>query len=349
MLSSQTPALILAPMDGLSDAPMRNVQGDIGAFTFSVAEFVRVSVSVPGKTVFTRTIPELQNGAKTPSGLSVQVQLLGGDPERMAQTAIVACQNGATAIDINFGCPAPTVNNHDGGATLLKYPHRIRAIVKAVREAVPQEIPVSAKLRLGWDTPDSVLENAEMVEEGGANWLVIHGRTRQQGYNPPVLWHPIGAVRARAKIPVVANGDIWNFSDFLRCQNETGCSHFMLGRGGIANPFLSHQIARALGIAKEETVTGDFDRNGRPLPFDWRPYLMRLAAASEDFSTIAPGQKERYLVRRLKQWLKIAAMGGTFDGFDTIKRAETAEELFTRLPNPSFDSPLSPRNAHPKF
>src|SRR5262245_7631642 len=149
MLSADVPALILAPMDGVTDAPMRALQGESGAFTFAVSEFLRISQSVPHRGVFHRHVPELLNGGRTPTGLPVQVQLLGGDAERLAQAAVVAHEAGATAIDINFGCPAPTVNRHDGGATLLKYPQRIREIVAAIRSSVPRQIPVSAKLRLG--------------------------------------------------------------------------------------------------------------------------------------------------------------------------------------------------------
>src|SRR5687768_16633569 len=106
-------------MDGITDAPMRALQGATGAFTYAVTEFVRVSSQpIPAK-VFRREVPELCHGARTPTGLPVQVQILGGHPERMAKSALAACKAGAKAIDINFGCPAPTVNRHDGGASLL--------------------------------------------------------------------------------------------------------------------------------------------------------------------------------------------------------------------------------------
>lgn len=319
-------------MDGLSDAPMRCVQGEIGAFSYGVAEFVRVSASVPGAAVFHRVVPELCFEAKTPSGMPVQVQILGGNPDRMAQAAVVACHAGATAVDINFGCPAPTVNNHDGGASLLKHPHRIREIVRAVRDATPAPIPVSAKLRLGWDDPNAIFENAQRAAEGGANWLTIHGRTRQQGYRPPVLWKPIGLVREQLDIPVVANGDIWSLDDFRRCRDETGGLHFMLGRGALANPFLSHQIAVELGMPKNQQALLSAGAEPAPnTPLDWHPYLCRLIAASEPNGD-APPLPPRYLVSRLKQWLRIAALCGNFDAFDTIKRAETVDELFALLP-----------------
>jgi len=319
MLSATEPALILAPMEGVTDAPMRALQGEAGAFTHAVSEFLRVSHSVLPKGVFLRHVPELHSGSRTPTGLPVQIQLLGGDPERMAESAAVAALAGAAAIDLNFGCPARTVNSHDGGATLLKFPHRVRDIVAAVRAAVPSAVPVSAKMRLGWDTIDAIDANAHMAAEGGAAWVTIHGRTRFAGYSPPIYWEPIGRVREQLRIPVVANGDIWTLDDFRRCRDATGCRHFMLGRGALANPLLAGQVARELGINRREC-------NAR---FDWPTLLHRLVEWSKRF---VPYRSE-LLVRRLKQWLKLAATFGSVHGFDAIKRAGTVEELMQQLPD----------------
>jgi tRNA-dihydrouridine synthase C len=322
MLELTKPALILAPMEGVTDAPMRAVQGEIGAFTFAVSEFLRISHQVPPKHVFFRHVPELRNGSRTPSGLPVQVQLLGGDPGRMGEAAAVAHECGASAIDLNFGCPAKTVNRHDGGATLLKYPLRIRDIVHSVRSALPKHVPVSAKMRLGWDSIDPIEQNAAMAAEGGASWITIHGRTRLAGYAPPIFWRPIGRVRESLRIPVVANGDIWSVDDFRRCRDETGCMHFMLGRGALANPSLSHHAAEELGIARLPTSSVS-------LPGHWATHLQRLVRWMATDDRFSPERT----VRRLKQWLKLAAVGGTFTGFDTIKRAKDIEELFALLPH----------------
>ncbi len=320
MLAADRPALILAPMEGVTDAPMRAVQGACGAFTFAVSEFLRVSHAVPPKGVFLKHVPELRTGCRTSTGLPVQVQLLGGDAALMAASAAVACELGAKAIDINFGCPAKTVNRHDGGATLLKYPTRIRAIVAAVRAAVPAAIPVSAKLRLGWDTADAIFENADMAAEGGASWLTIHGRTRAAGYAPPIHWSPIGIVRERLKIPVVANGDIWTVEGFRRCRDETGCLHFMLGRGALANLTLAREVAEELGISVRDASE----------PGDWPARLRSLIDHAH-----ALGQGERGgNVRRLKQWLSMAARFGTFEHFDAVKRTESVRELFEVLAAP---------------
>ncbi len=328
MLVASQPALVLAPMQGLTDAPMRAVCAGFGAFTFAVSEFLRVSSEVPPARLFTRHVPELHHGGRTPNGLPVQVQLLGGHAGRMAQAAWVAYQAGAAAIDINFGCPAPTVNRHDGGAVLLNHPCRIREIVGAVRDALPPHVPVSAKMRLGWDTQDAVLENADMAAQGGASWITIHGRTRVQGYTPPAYWHPIGLVRERLNIPVVANGDIWSLADFHRCREETGCTHFMLGRGALADPRLPRQIALALGIAPPAGEPGGGDAQP-DAPVDWAVSLQSLAAWTARIEGESPA-----LVCRLKQWLKIASRHGGFTRFDLIKRAQSADELFALLSDP---------------
>lgn len=317
MLPATRPAVILAPMEGVTDAPMRALQGETGSFSYAVSEFLRVAGQVPPKHVFLKHIPELREGCRTRTGLPVQVQLLGGDPGRMAEAAGRAVECGANAIDLNFGCPANTVNRHDGGATLLKFPTRIRDIVRSVRAAVPASIPVSAKMRLGWDSIDPIRENAAMAAEGGANWIAIHGRTRVAGYAPPIFWEPIGRIRESLGIPVIANGDIWNLDDFRRCRDATGCIHFMLGRGALADPDLSHRVATELGIAPADD----------PPEWNWPGLLTRLMHWTRDLLEHPPENG----VRRMKQWLKTAAISGTFDRFDKIKQCENEGDLLEQL------------------
>lgn len=315
-LDPQIPALVLAPMEGVTDFPMRTLLAESGAFRFGVSEFVRVSQEIPPPKVFHRYVPELL----TPGALPISVQILGGDPEKMAASALVAVECGAKAIDINFGCPAPTVNRHDGGATLLKDPCRIEAVVQAVRAAVPRNIPVSAKLRLGWDDPSSIHMNAERAARGGASWITIHGRTRMQGYAPPALWEPIGEVRRALDIPVVANGDLWTREALLRCQEVTGCIHFMLGRGAVASPWLPRELATVLGIALPPAPSWDCpattDRS------DWAAVMRRFVQLSETFFA-----KPGYTSARLKQWVKMASLQKPIDWFDTLKPIQTVEEV----------------------
>lgn len=317
MLKADTPALILAPMEGITDAPMRALMTEIGSFSFCVSEFIRVSISALPEKEFLRHVPELRNGACTPGGLPVGVQILGGDPERMALSATAAVRAGARMIDINFGCPAKTVNRHDGGATLLQHPTRIRDIVTAVRSAVPCEVPVSAKLRLGWDDIEAVYENSAMAAEGGASWITIHARTRMQGYMPPVYWKPIGVVRDSLNIPVVANGDVWSLEDFRSCREMTGCTHFMIGRCALANPALSAQISGELGLPS------------KPIIKNWTTLLRRLERWIEYYE----GKSGPPTVMKFKQWLKLAVKQGNCDFFDDVKLARTPQEFFLTMAN----------------
>lgn len=317
MIVNGQPALVLAPMEGVTDAPMRALMGEMGSFSFSFSEFLRVSHEVPPLHVFYRHIPELKAGCRTPTGLPVVIQLLGGDPGRLAAAALLAVEAGAFAIDLNFGCPAKTVNRHDGGATLLKYPYRIFDIVSTIRAALPPHVTLSAKMRLGWDNVEAIHENARQAEAAGASWITIHGRTKEQGYRPPAYWGPIGQVKRALKIPVIANGDIWSLADFKQCRLETGCEHFMIGRGALANPLLSRQIAAELGLVAAAPLTQ------YPAKEEWRPWLQRYAHWSAGHSL----PDSRYLTRRMKQWLKMAQTRGTIDWFDSIKRFEQYKDF----------------------
>ncbi len=330
-IQAGVPALVLAPMEGVADAPMRALLSEVGGFTFCVVEYVRVSASVPGPRVFRQHIPELLAGGRTSAGLPVQVQLLGGDPGRLAEAAGVAVEVGARAIDLNFGCPARTVNRHDGGATLLQYPDRIRAIVEAVRRAVPAHLPVSAKLRLGWDEMTAIHANAERAAEGGADWITIHGRTKAQGYRPPAYWGPIGAVRARLGIPVVANGEIWTVGDVRRCHEETGCEHFMLGRGALADPSLAHAAGSALGIPGARPALAVARTPGA-----WLPLLCRFV------ELIRPtGITSVAAAARIKQWLRLANHDGSLTWFEAIKRRESLDELLDCLEDLAAHAPAA--------
>jgi tRNA-dihydrouridine synthase C len=236
----------------------------------------------------------------------------------MALNAQRACELGARAIDINFGCPSPLVNYNDGGASLLRYPERIRRIVAAVRATVPSAIPVSAKLRLGWECMDDIHVNAEQAYLGGASWITIHARTKFQGYKPPAHWKYIGEVKKRLPVPIIANGDIWTREDFLKCQEETQCQHFMIGRGALANPSLVHEMAKELGL-------GNYDEHY----FDHRPQHWEKILSRFSEITSATIEKPQYTVCRIKQWLKMATMRKHLPWFDEVKRSNSLEEIFS--------------------
>lgn len=332
IIKNGLPALVLAPMDGVTDHLMRQILTCRMPFSACVSEFVRVSGLVPPAHVFTKSVPELHSNGMTVAGTPVALQLLGGDPERLALSAERAVGLGAQCIDLNFGCPAPTVNRHDGGATLLKFPERIKAIVSAVRSAVPKDIPVSAKFRLGWDTPCSIHTNAEQALIGGASWIAIHGRTKMQGYTPPAFWKPIGEVRRSLGIPVIANGEIWCVDDLKRCQDETGGEHFMLGRGVLANPLLVLECASYLKIAQGQYLYEQQDSYAV-----WGRVIRDVVWLSR-----TAGEAERRTLSRIKQWLNYASKKGSIAWFDSVKRSRDIRELLRALGCAGIEVPHDP-------
>ena len=240
---AQAPAkLFLAPMEGVTDWAMRDLLTSLGGIDQCVTEFLRVTDKLHPYKVFEKNCPELATGSKTRSGTPVFVQLLGGQAIPLAENALRAHEMGALGIDLNFGCPAKTVNRHDGGASLLKSTDRIYNIVKTVRDAVPTTTPVTAKVRLGFDDPSVCLDNVKACEDAGATWVTVHCRTKTDGYKPPAYWEWIPKIQERTKVKIIANGEIWNVEDFKKCQAETQCDDFMIGRGALRNPYVFSEI-----------------------------------------------------------------------------------------------------------
>jgi len=289
--------LLLAPMEGVLDFQLRHIltsgsafdsqSGDKfnsnGGIDSCVTEFLRVIDQEFPNKVFRRLCPELEQNSRTLAGVPVSLQLLGGQADAMAANAARAARLGAHAIDLNFGCPAKTVNKNDGGAKLLKEPDRIHAIVKAVRQAVPMTTPVTAKIRLGFEDRSAGLCIALAIAEAGADQIVVHARSKVDAYRPPAYWREIRPISDALKIPVVANGDIWSVDDAKRCQDESGCSDLMLGRGMLARP----DLALAL-------------KNPNHQEWHWEKILKLLY---EFFCFGADHYPEKFSGNRVKQWL----------------------------------------------
>lgn len=246
-------------MEGVIDAPMRARLTSIGGYTRCVTEFIRVTNVLLPDRVFYRLCPELQGSGCTPVGTPVYVQLLGSDADALAINAQKAVQLGALGIDLNFGCPAKTVNNSMGGSILLREPKSVAAIVKAVRDAVPTEIPVTAKIRLGYDDCNSLAEIVDGVHDAGATELTIHARTKFDGYKPPAYWDYVHDVmNEKRRLNTIINGEIWSVPDSIEAMKRSSCSHIMLGRGALSAPDLAHRILKndvdALPMAWEQLV-----------------------------------------------------------------------------------------------
>jgi tRNA-dihydrouridine synthase C len=282
--------LLLAPMEGLLDFVLRDVLTRVGGVDRCVSEFIRVTGTVLPDKVFLRYLPELRHGGRTLAGVPVRPQLLGSDPVCMAENAASLAALGPEGIDLNFGCPAKVVNRHGGGAALLQEPERIARLVAAVRRAVPAHLPVSAKMRLGFNDASLARECAQAMESGGASELVVHARTKADGYRPPAYWEQIPSIRAAVRIPVVANGEIWTVADGLRCQQVSDCQNLMLGRGMVANPALARGIRAALG--DDSGLAG----------LSW-PQLLVLIA--EFWRLVCAHLTRDQQTGRLKQWLNL--------------------------------------------
>jgi len=222
---------------------VRELLSEVNDYDLCITEFLRVVDQLLPVKSFYRLCPELLNESCTPSGTRVRVQLLGQYPEWLGENAARAIELGSYGVDLNCGCPSKTVNGSGGGATLLKDPELIYLGAKAMREAVPADLPVTVKIRLGWDSLAHSLEIADAVQQSGATELTVHGRTKEDGYRAErINWQAIGEIRQRLSIPVIANGEIWDYASAQRCMQVTGCDSVMIGRGALNVPNLSRVV-----------------------------------------------------------------------------------------------------------
>ena len=287
--------LLLAPMEGLLDHTLRDILTRVGGIDRCVSEFIRVSGTLLPERTFLRVVPELHHGSRTRAGVPVRAQLLGSDPNCLAENAARLAGLGPDGIDLNFGCPAKIVNRHGGGAALLDDPELIARIVSAVRRAVPRTMPVTAKMRLGHLDDRRAVECAQAIAAAGADELVVHARTKADGYRPPAYWERIADIRAAVSLPLVANGEIWTVADALRCREVSGCHALMLGRGMVADPGL------ALAIAATQLTRTTPSTTAGPA-FDW-VLLQPLLAEFWALVLARPDIADRHRAGRLKQWL----------------------------------------------
>ncbi|WP_282176685.1 tRNA dihydrouridine(16) synthase DusC [Vibrio nereis] len=306
--------VVLGPMEGVLDHLMREILTDINDYDLCVTEFVRVVDQLLPDHVFHRLCPELLQGSQTKSGVPVHIQLLGQDPHWMAENAIKAAELGAKGIDLNFGCPAKLVNKSKGGAALLQHPELIHRVVKACRDAVPSNIPVTAKIRLGWDNPEDCFEIVDAVEQAGANELTVHARTKTGGYKASeIKWDYIGQIRQRFSIPLIANGEIWNYEDGQACIDTTGVDSLMVCRGAFNVPNLGNVVKH----------------NHTAMPW---PEVVKLLLVYSQYEM--KGDKGLYYPNRVKQWFSYLRQeypeaAALFRDIRTFNKAEPIVEHIT--------------------
>lgn len=299
-------------MEGVVDHLMRDMLSHIGGFDMCVTEFVRIVDQLLPPRVFKRLCPELDNQGCTPVGTPVRVQLLGQSPQWLAENAVRAVELGSHGIDLNFGCPAKTVNKSKGGAVLLKETETLYHILKEVRAAVPREYPVTAKMRLGFEDKSLAIDNARALEAGGADSIVVHARTKVEGYKPPAYWDWIAKIKQALAIPVIANGEVWTYEDAKQCLAQSQCDDIMIGRGALAMPNLARVI------------------KGEQQPMAWGEVLQLLIRYS---GYELYGTKGKYFPNRIKQWLKYLLLQypQAQQLFAVVRTLRTADEIISCL------------------
>ena len=272
--------LFLAPMEGLGDRTFRLALNTIGGFDEACTEFIRVP-----KNAHVRSLAKVYDSEElAPTPLAAQV--MGDNEELMAAMVNELIDRGAPRVDLNCGCPSNVVVGRGAGSSLLKTPERLHRIVSAVTKAgADRGIPVTVKMRSGYEDTTLFEENLKAIEEGGAVFITIHPRTKIEGYRPPANWDLIARAKSVTSVPIIGNGDIRCAADAIRMLEQTGCDGLMVGRGAAADPWIFHRIREALERPHRQ-----------PSWEETEAYLRYFARRME-------GLRERTQINKLKQLL----------------------------------------------
>jgi tRNA-dihydrouridine synthase B len=220
---------ILSPMDGVSDWPFRSLCRRLGS-AMSYTEFVRA------KDVLQERASVFKKLTYDESERPVVFQIYGNDPDQIVEAALRIRELGPDVIDLNMGCPEKKIANRGSGVGMMRTPLKIARTIRKLVAAL--DIPVTGKMRIGWNNCQTFKLVARIVEEEGGVTIAIHGRTKEQGYGGVADWDAIAEVKAAVKIPVIGNGDVRTVDDIKRMQAYTGCDAVMIGRGAMANPWI---------------------------------------------------------------------------------------------------------------
>jgi tRNA-dihydrouridine synthase B len=233
---------ILAPMDGYSEWPYRSLCAELGS-AMSYTEFVKAKNII---RAYEHMAPRLTyDEGERP----VAFQIWSEDPDEVVQAALMVQDRSPDIIDINMGCPAKSVAHIGAGVGLMRTPLKIARIFHRLSAAL--DVPVTGKIRLGWDDCRSYRLVARILEENGAALIAVHGRTKEQGYGGQADWDAIAEIKSMVKIPVIGNGDVRSVADIERMKSHTGCDAVMIGRAAIGNPWIFSRLEREQVPAEE--------------------------------------------------------------------------------------------------
>lgn len=237
--------VFLAPMSGITDAPFRRLARRFGC-ALAYSEMIASGRIASGHDETLRMIgQDADENGNSPGPIAVQ--LAGRDPAIMAEAARACVDHGAQVIDINMGCPVKKVVKGLAGSALMREEPLAAAIIKAVVGAVPAHVPVTVKMRAGWDaTWRNAPHLARIAEDLGVRAVTVHGRTREQMYAGTADWAIVGEVKDAVSIPVIGNGDVASLADVRAMMRRSGCDGVMIGRAAEGRPWLPGLIGRAL-------------------------------------------------------------------------------------------------------
>jgi tRNA-dihydrouridine synthase B len=222
--------VILAPMDGITDHPFRSIAKDFGS-AISYAEFINAREVLSNIKLVQKKV--IYDEMERP----VAFQVYDDDPVNILDASLRLMQYKPDILDVNLGCSVKAVATRGAGAGLLKHPEAIRRTFELLTKNL--NIPITAKIRLGWDEDSlNYLEIARIIEGSGGKAIAVHGRTRMQNYTHPARWDAIREVKSAVKIPVIGNGDIKTVADIDRMIMETGCDAVMIGRAAVGDPWI---------------------------------------------------------------------------------------------------------------
>jgi len=274
---------ILAPMDGYSDWPFRSLCRGLGS-AMSYTEFVKVEKILskskqPAKKLY-------YEEAERP----VTFQLYGDDPNTILEAALRVQDWGPDIIDINMGCPAKSIADRGAGVGMMKTPLKIARTFQKLTTKL--KVPITGKIRLGWDNCKSYKLVARIVEENGGSLIAIHGRTKEQSYSGQANWDAIAEVKASVRIPVIGSGDVKRVTDIERMKQYTNCDAVMIGRAAIANPWIfscldREQVSSALlnetmGDHLERSVKFYGEEDGQRLFRKYAVQYLKLQSLSRE-------------------------------------------------------------------
>ena len=300
--------LSLAPMAGVTDVAFRQICAEMGAGLTCTELVSSKALCYKDKKTFSL----LQ---QFPGEHPAAVQIFGNDPVCMAEAAQLAIEyTGADILDITMGCPMGKIVNNGDGAALMKDPEKAGRIVEAVVKAV--QVPVTAKFRRGWDMGScNCVEFAKTLEAAGVSAVAVHGRTRAQVYGGNADWNCIREVKEAVKVPVIANGDIWEAKDVLRILQHTKADMAMIGRGCFGNPWIFQQAKALL--------------EGNPLP-ELPPLAERCDVAVRQFELAAQAKGERVAILEARKHYCWYLKGVSHSGYykEQIVQMNTLEDVY---------------------